>query len=241
MDTPSRHRRTSSPDHVLGTVAGAAVLVLVLVVAVCAVADVPLDHAVDDPSATTGAHPLTGVLSNLGVLLWWTGATAALLTSFVLRRAHREATLSRYLLIGGLLTGYLALDDLFLIHDSWITPTPLPQPLFLGVLVLGFAWYLVSYRLVLGSTEWRLVAVAGFLFGASLAVDVVSDLGLYLQAWEATPATTFVEDSLKWLALVAWTTYLVRLSASVLVRSATRPAGVTTDATDEHRAPPLSV
>lgn len=208
---PRRGRRAVLP------VAAAALLTPLVVLAVSLTRGVPLEHAVEDPAATTGRSPLLGVLSNLGAVTWCAGAGCALLAAHVLVRAGDDRRLARFLLLGGLITAYLAVDDLFLIHDDLVVATPIPQPLFLAALGGTCVWFLVAFRDVLRRTPWPLVLLAATLFAASLGIDFVSDLGKYLDAWEIPPGATFAEDSLKWLGVIAWTAYLVRVSAAALV------------------------
>ena len=89
-------------------------------------------------------------------------------------------------------------------------------PVFLAVLVAVFAWCLYAHRALVRRTDPLLVTIAVLMFGTSLAVDFVSDLGHYLDAWETEGWSVFVEDSFKWLAVVAWTTFLVRVAAGSL-------------------------
>jgi hypothetical protein len=202
-----------------GLLAVAAVAIVMIVVAglIALALDVPLDHVTEDPSATTESNPLTGVLSDVGVLVWWTGAVVAFFAALVLRRRDDNAVFARYLMASAALTTYLTIDDLFLIHDELIPATPLPQPIFLGLLVAGAVWFLVTFKSEILTTDWRLILIAGFLFGGSLAFDLVSDVGYYLDSWDTSAGAIFVEDALKLLGGLAWTTYLVRTSTAAVV------------------------
>ena len=182
-------RRSKLSDPVLVVIACAAVLALVVALVIGGVRDVPLTDVVEDPAATTGTSPLTGALSNLGVLVGCTGAAVALFSAALLSRTGGDRMVVRFLLLGGLLAAYLTIDDLYLIHDELVVGTPLPQPAFLGLLVLAFAWYLVTFRHTVATTEWPLLLLAGVLFGGSLGIDFLSDLGKYLDAWRRAPVS----------------------------------------------------
>lgn len=209
-------RRVSRRTPGLGPALLLALLAVVVALVVSLLRDVPLIQAVDDPAVTTDSHPLTGVLSALGILAWCTAAAVTLLTAYVLHRSGGDRTTQRFLLWGGVITTYLGIDDRFLIHDYMLTPTPVPQPAFLGLVVLAVAWYVRAFRQLIATTAWHALALAGVLFALSLGVDFVDDLGKYLDAWEASDVMVFVEDSLKWLGIVAWTTYFFRVCVDVL-------------------------
>ena len=117
----------------------------------------------------------------------------------------------------GLINVYLTFDDLFLLHEQVINKaTPLPQPGVLAITALVIGLFLYRYRSFVRTSAWPVLLTAGVMFAASLAIDFVSDLGNYRGAWETPEAATFVEESFKWLGIVAWTTYIIGLSAETV-------------------------
>lgn len=91
-----------------------------------------------DITALTDTMPYLGFVSQLGSLLWMATTTSCLLVWFVLYKFNLGTLASRqFLLMAGLFTGYLTLDDMFLIHEG-ILP-PLLSPFQLGrVLSMSF-------------------------------------------------------------------------------------------------------
>ena len=198
-------------------IAGGAILVLVLAVAASGLFETPLFAIVSDPFTTTDAGVLTGAVSHLGVLLWWAGATIALFAAHVLRGKPGQREARRFLLGSGLISAYLTFDDLFLLHEQVLNKiTPLPQPGVLAITALVTGLFLYRYRSFVRTTAWPVLLTAGAMFAASLAIDFVSDVGVYADAWELPKAATFLEESFKWFGIVAWATYIIGLSAEVV-------------------------
>lgn len=112
-----------------------------------------------------------GLLSNLGVLAWWTGAAVALFTSFTVPAGAAAVGFLRSI---GTLTVLVALDDLFMIHDVILPvhlgiPEATVYPLY-GALLLRIC---VRFRrFILEHTEVSVFATALVCFAISAAIDV---------------------------------------------------------------------
>lgn len=152
-----------------------------------------------DATALAKVHPLAGVLSSLGILLWWTSASVWF---FCATLPHPDITprQRRFSLHSALLSGYLALDDLFQIHES-LAPVYLgiPEGAVYALLGLAVASYLLIYR-----DQWlnrRGLLLLGAL--GLLAASVVSD-GVERWLWRMGHWSYLLEDGLKWMGIVAW-------------------------------------
>jgi hypothetical protein len=147
----------------------------------------------------------TGFLSNMGMLFWSSTVAVCFFTAtFVARRAATRPT-GRFLYASGLLTLFLLMDDLFQLHER-VFPLSLgiPEPIvFLGYLSVTFV-YLVRFRGVILESDYLLLGLALGFFGLSVAVDVFTEGELYL--WE---------DGAKFVGIVTWLAYFVRVSAQV--------------------------
>ncbi len=192
--------------------------------------DASLEELVNDPMATTGGHPLTGVLSHLGVLTWWAAASICLFAFGLMRRWSGDAELARLLFWGGALTAFLTFDDLFMFHEDLVRRhTPIPQPAAIGAVVLLVGLYVWRFRRSIRVGEWPLVVVAGILFAGSIGMDFLSDLGEVLEAWETPAVATFIEDWLKLSGILVWATYLIRSAAGALGAAARSPGALERD------------
>jgi hypothetical protein len=148
-----------------------------------------------DPAAALHGLRYAGYFSNLGVLIWASGASAALIAAVALRSIrHREP--ADLLLAAGGLTGLMVLDDLFLLHEE-VYDTVVPQAVVIigyAVLTAAFAW---RYRRRLRADLLLIVAAYGF-WGISGIIDVLFE----------TEANVVFEDGAKFVGICLWTVML---------------------------------
>lgn len=163
----------------------------------------PILPLLNDPATHSGTHPLVGAVSNLGVLLWWTSTSIWLFTATLLR-SRGEATAARFAVASGLLSAYLALDDLFLLHDELLPEYGVPQDAAVVFVALTTMTYFVVFRrFILGSGGTALL-LAVVLLGASAFVDGVFVTSSDSPTWKWLYVT---EDSLKWLGILCWCSF----------------------------------
>lgn len=195
--------RTSEVSHLSTRAKGLLALYLPMVMLVLLVAIASLDPAISvtsltrDMAAIAKIHPLTGVLSNVGILLWCATAAICLFSSNLLRQqdAH-PATV--FLSWAGLMSAGLLLDDFFMFHE------------YLGPIHLGLdekaihvfyacvmAAYLLRHRRLILQSNYRLLVAALALFGGSMAVDQAQATGWWHLA----------EDGCKVLGIASWFGY----------------------------------
>ncbi len=176
------------------------------------VGEVPIPDMTRDPLQGTGKSPLAGVLSMLGILLWWASASACALAAWCLRR-DGQAEGSSFMAYTAGLSAYLALDDLFQIHES-LAPRHLglPQWAVLVLIALATAWYLWRHR-----AQWR-HPDSGYLAIAlcGLAASVTVDLVLERYLWRLGEWNYLVEDGFKWIGICYWTRFCFSRSADLL-------------------------
>lgn len=153
-----------------------------------------------DPMAVVREHPLTGVLSNLGAILWSAGAALPLFTWVALRVLGGGERFRGALLGGGLLTGLLLADDLFMLHEALY-----PRYLGLGeegegpilaLYGLALATYLIRCRRRLLEGRPFLLVTALALFAGSVAIDQLPK--------DALVGRALLEDGAKFLGIGAW-------------------------------------
>ena len=195
-------RPASAPgQHVAAWALGLALLLLGLALMARSMFQVPFESQFRDPAAILKAHPLTGFLSHLGVLGWWTGAAISLFAAAVLPPG---ANLRRMLLTGGLLTAVLALDDMFMIHDDLAyRHLHLSQRHFLAAYLAATLLWLWSHRGQILASGPATLAIGLGCFSLSLIVDI------FLGAWPS-PWRIFLEDGFKILGIACWSGFLVR-------------------------------
>ena len=172
--------------------------------------DHPFSYFSRDPAAQAGESPSIGFVSHAGVLLTWAAAVVCLFSGCLVARV-RGWTEAAPLLVAGVGTAYLALDDLLLLHED-VFPTKLGvgQELVLAVYGLAAIAFLWRYKDVLRRHEWPLLALAGGALCGSLALDVTNYL-------VSSRVERFLEESLKLFGLTFLGAYLLRLSARRLL------------------------
>ena len=191
-------------------VAGAAGLaVLVAVKGIAMARGVPLGELTQDPAAVSGPHDDVGLLTHAGVILWTAAAGTVLAMGYLAVRLGRPE--ASFLLGFGWLTLLLGADDILLIHER--------VEGFLGFDAAGliyaglFIGLCSRHRAQLLATPWPLLAASVVWFAASVAVDVISDP---LATNGDSLITVGIEDSLKFMGIVAWWLYAILLSRQTL-------------------------
>jgi hypothetical protein len=183
------------------------VLLLQAVVAASAATGKPLWKFFNDPATVGGIHPLNGVVSHAGVLIWWAAAVVCLFASALLADDVRFRERRRMFLAAGLLSTILAVDDLFQVHE-FLAPRHLGVPeelvfVLYGSIALAF---LARFKDFLSRSRPHLLLLAFACFGISVLMD-----GLPRSKW-----TDFAENACKLMGIVSWFGYFGReaLSAS---------------------------
>lgn len=174
---------------------------------------VPLETFTRDPAAIAGINPFTGIVSNIGILLWCIGASISLFSFFNITKGQNNKTndYTFFLLFFGLTTLVLLLDDLLLFHEL-IAPTILNisekyiYACYGTVVLFG----MVRFRKVIFQTEWIILGLAFIFFALSIAIDL-SEIRLLL----SSSSLTFLEDSFKLLGIASWAAYFVLTSFQI--------------------------
>lgn len=146
-------------------------------------------------------HVYFGMVSNLGIMLWTGGAAICLFAALVLMARQDAVSRDRamFALVAGLFTGWLALDDAFLVHEKVFPALGLPQGAVLltyAVLAILFAVY--ARRVVFQVDLVLFVFAIGFL-AASVLIDHFH-AGL-------TNHAIILEDGAKFIGICCWATF----------------------------------
>ena len=186
---------------------------LVLVVLASYVTGVPVSKFTGDPAFITGAHPLVGVVSNIGVLLWCATATICFFSAVLIRRNREMRELYLFLLASGLFTMLLLFDDLFMFHEA-LFPEYLHIPQKLVYLVyMGLALlYLFRHRASILKTEYVLFFLALGFFALSVGMDLIQPN----RAHTSLSIHYLFEDGFKLLGITGWFGYFARTAFRTL-------------------------
>ncbi|WP_411895417.1 hypothetical protein [Winogradskyella sp. A2] len=148
-----------------------------------------------DPLSTFDANPLTGVISNLGILLWCTTGSILLFTFFlVIGKVENKKT--SFLLYSGLLTLVLLFDDLFMFHEHILKSIGIEEIVMYGIYVILFGILFLAYYRILLSAQFRYFLIITFIsFGSSVIIDLL---------FEHEKFRILFEDGFKFLGIVCW-------------------------------------
>ncbi len=173
--------------------------------------------AATDPDDIAKAPAYYGGMALFGFGVWGAGAGAAFVGAVAARGGADPAGIGRMLLQAGLLTAFLAIDDMYQLHENGLPSIGIPQKLvILGYVVVLLAWAWAN-RAAIRATEFPIVVVGlGF-----LALSVLLDQEIF-----GIARGPFFEDSPKIIGICLWSLWLAR-SAVRLVRSQRDAAAAT--------------
>lgn len=170
--------------------------------------EISIEILLRDPAAITGQPFYTGFLSQMGIFFWSAAATVCLFSVLIISRQTGQSRLRQFLLISGMLTLFLGLDDAFLLHEEVF-------PIHLGIsekVVFGsyagfMLFYLSRFYPLILRTEYILMMMALFFFSLSMIVDKFdpSTMGFFL-----------LEDSAKLIGILSWLAYFFRIGQSLV-------------------------
>ncbi len=176
-------------------------------------AGIPFSFFSSDPLSTINAHPLTGIQSTLGILIWACTAGICFFTSAVLHNRKAARPVFRFFLWSGVVTAIFTLDDLFLIHEDLVYRyLEIGQKTIFVIYVLLIGWYIVKFRETIPHSDHRLFIFALIFLGLSETIDIFG------QYWNS-PWRIFFEDGFKLFGIVSWSVYLIQESFRFVVTS----------------------
>lgn len=150
-----------------------------------------------------------GFISLLGIMIWVASAAVCLFAAALLFFMGKKNSFLVFALSAGLFTGWLALDDGFLLHERVLPGLGVPQNAVLaGYVIIAFGYLAANYRILLASDYWLLLAGGGAL-AFSMLVDVVFH--------SLDPNMVLLEDSAKFVGICAWATFHITTMAKILL------------------------
>lgn len=188
---------------------GLSILLLIVMTALSVSLDIPFQRFVRDPADLAQIHPLSGVLSNIGVLVWCSTAAVCMFAFALLRTRSGRSPLGMFLLCSGFLTLMLLADDLFQVHET-LFPIYLkiPESVTFGLYGLVTLFIVIRFFTPIMSTNYRLLLLAFALFGVSILVDMLFP--------EPSLLRYLVEDGAKFMGIVSWLVYHAGVAMSAL-------------------------
>ena len=166
--------------------------------------NVELSLVVRDLAQTCGYPIGVGMISNIGILFWGAAASICFFTTF-LESINRES--SKLLLLGGIFSSLLCIDDLFLLHDRYIGPD------FLNLTYLAISIFLlVRFRKILKIIGLFNLLISILFLGLSVFFDGVIQQILN-QSYELTQ---LFEEGFKFIGIACWLNFWCKASSNAL-------------------------
>lgn len=162
-----------------------------------------------DPYRAAEVPPYYAYFSLLGSTVWAIAGSATLMTALVARKLLgcrlSDESSYRLILLGGILTTFMALDDILLFHDELAEIIRMPELLF-HAFYLGYILSMIIYsRKVILSTPWLLLFAALAGYGLSSVIDL----------WRTSPEIVDQsEDVFKICGIILWAYYFLAVSWS---------------------------
>ena len=159
----------------------------------------PVSYITRDPAAIANHPVYYGAISNLGVLLWGSSATACLLGGIVTNILSEQQERAKFFAAFCGLSVVLCLDDLFMLHEE-IFPKSIgisEEAVFLFYAIM-FSSMLLRFRKILLKTKPVLFAASLLLFALSVSSDIIPAIGSYT-----------IEDGSKFVAIFVWCAYFL--------------------------------
>tara|TARA_Y100000991_G_scaffold202987_1_gene177302 strand:+ start:21 stop:626 length:606 start_codon:yes stop_codon:yes gene_type:complete len=152
--------------------------------------------------AQTCGYPIgIGMISNIGILLWAAAAAICLFTTCS-EGINRES--SKLLLLGGILSSLLCIDDFFLLHDRYIGPD------FMNFTYLAISFFLlVRFQAILKKIGLLNLVISVLFLGLSIFFDGVIQQ-VFNQSYELTQ---LLEEGFKFMGIACWLNFWCKASS----------------------------
>ena len=166
--------------------------------------NIKLNLVVRDLAQTCGYPIGVGMISNIGILFWGAAASICLFTSFS-EIINNES--SKLLLLGGVFSSLLCIDDFFLLHDRYIGPD------FLNLTYLSISIFLlVRFQRILKKIGVSYLIISILFLGLSIFFDGVIQQ-IFNQSYELTQ---LIEEGFKFIGIACWLNFWCKSSSYAL-------------------------
>jgi hypothetical protein len=188
------------------------ILILAGVAVVSIILDINLGLLTRDPTSIAKINPLSGILSNFGIILWCSAASVCLFASIAIRK-KKSNDWFWFLFCSGILSAYLLFDDFFQFHEILAGDHVGISEKFtyfsLGISVLI---YLFIFRRNIWQTNYSFLVISFIFLACSVAADVFQrSLMLRVGHWQF-----FIEEGAKWFGIACWCSYYLHSSYHIV-------------------------
>lgn len=145
-------------------------------------------------------HVYFGLFSNLGIMIWTAASAVCLFSAICLLKSPRVAKeYAMFASVAGIFTGWLMLDDAFLVHEKVFPAFGIPQTITILIYLALCGLYVWNFQKLLRDTRYGLLLLALGFLGASVLID---------QIFHSVDDTTVVfEDTCKFVGISCWAAF----------------------------------
>ncbi len=200
--------RVRSTLPVIAAVVVVSAFMLILVLILHFWQGIPIGNLVRDPTAVAGESIYVGFLSQAGIFMWAGAAAVCFLGALVLSSDEPNVNETRrFLLVSGLFSLMLGLDDVFLLHEAFFPHIGIPELAVFAAYGIFAAYYLVRFHRMIFRAEFLLLGMALGFFAVSVLLDLLDPTFLDPYFWE---------DGGKVVGIVAWQAYYFRTTMAAV-------------------------
>lgn len=163
--------------------------------------DIPIGDMVRDPTAVAGVSIYVGFLSQFGIFFWAGAATVCLFSAILLPPGPGRYETRLFLLMSGLLSLVLGLDDVFLLHEAFFPHIGIPELVIFACYGFFVLYYLLRFYRTILNTDFLVLGLALVFFALSVLLDLLDPQFLDPDFWE---------DGAKVVGIVSWLAYYLR-------------------------------
>jgi hypothetical protein len=165
--------------------------------------NIPYGDLTRDPNAIHNSPKYIGLLSQTGMIFWFSTAGILLFVGFLMFRYFKDFNQGVFLGNAFLLTVFLGIDDMFMLHDE-LAHRGIREEYFYMFYGIWLLITLIKFKNIIKNTLFPLIFIYGLLFGMSIFIDkLIKDA--YLP-----------EDLLKFAGIINWSFYWVSTSYYLL-------------------------
>lgn len=158
--------------------------------------NIPYGDLTRDPNAIHNSPKYIGLLSQTGMIFWFSTAGILLFAGFLMFRYFKDFNQGVFLGNAFLLTVFLGTDDMFMLHDE-LAHRGIREEYFYMFYGIWLLITLIKFKNIIKHTLFPLIFIYGLLFGMSMFIDkLIKDAYLH-------------EDLLKFAGIINWSFYWV--------------------------------
>jgi hypothetical protein len=180
---------------------------------------VPVYYLTNDVTDIGNLPFYAGSIAQLNLLLWAATATSIWLAYYYLKKiGFARPQIRRFLLLAGVITTVLMLDDTYLIHEV-VFPHYLhisEHVVSLAYLILGIAYISFGWTEIVGGEYWLFFLALG-LFLTSIVLDAIPN-SYYADYFGMQRLQTMLKEGSKMAGILTWLVFYARYTYQELAR-----------------------